>query len=677
MYQAPTFVLLSADRSTEGIRPSARTQPQAGRDDRIRRRRPRRPRGPRAGGPVRRGLPRGLRERQDHQGGPPGSIQRRTATRNSTPRISPRRSRAILRRSNRRLPTCCATATPPGGWMLSSTTPTPCGCRRSPCRSSATAGPASATRRTGRGQAADRADPGPAGRGVQVPDRHVDPFGGKLLKTYWLVQGVRAELPLGAVRELAASSDVSYVELSDGAPAGGRQPGQRPDRRAGADLQRPVLQPGPDGRLDRSARLRRARPRTRVFNAPDHIAVAQDLSGDGDPTDQCNHGTASASRSPAMPTWARTGVASRRSPWTPSTSTATTAWSAAPARWRLRGGGELAGQGDRGGDPAERRRDQRVVNRGGQRLRHRFGGHRGQRKLRSGCRHRALPRQRAQGDRHRRRRPDLRRVDGVLRSRTTADGRYKPDLVFPTNIETARSGSNVAMGSFGGTSAATPVAGGAAALLRNWMRGGVGSIDAGHVYSHLILGGQTTWPFDNNTGAGPFRLGTGGTPGGARSTWPTAARWTSRSRWRPARRSSRVRCGGPRRQAGTTMSTSRWSRPDGTVRDISISGVSVFERAGVSARLPGHLETAHHRLLGNRRPNRSGPPAPARRCRLSRPPSPSGAAVGTRQVRRTSGGRRAPRVAGDVAITITEPGMMRESSACRTSSSHSSATSAK
>ena len=31
-----------------------------------------------------------------------------------------------------------------------------------------------------------------------------------------------------------------------------------------------------------------------MFNLPDHIAIAQDLSGDGKPGDQCNHGTASA-----------------------------------------------------------------------------------------------------------------------------------------------------------------------------------------------------------------------------------------------------------------------------------------------------------------------------------------------------------------------------------------------
>ena len=26
-----------------------------------------------------------------------------------------------------------------------------------------------------------------------------------------------------------------------------------------------------------------------LFNAPDHIAIASDLTGDGDPTDQCGH----------------------------------------------------------------------------------------------------------------------------------------------------------------------------------------------------------------------------------------------------------------------------------------------------------------------------------------------------------------------------------------------------
>ena len=138
----------------------------------------------------------------------------------------------------------------------------------------------------------------------------------------------------------------------------------------------------------------------------------------------------------------------------------------------------------------------------------------------------------------------------------SADGRYKPDLVFPTNIETARSGSDTALGSFGGTSAATPVSGGAAALLRNWMRGGTGSIDAGHVYSHMILGGQTTYPFNNNTGAGPFVLGTGGHAFWGKTNVTNGGRVDIPSPSRPARRRSRARCGGRRARSATTTSTS-------------------------------------------------------------------------------------------------------------------------
>ena len=101
-------------------------------------------------------------------------------------------------------------------------------------------------------------------------------------------------------------------------------------------------------------------------------------------------------------------------------------------------------------------------------------------------------------------------LEGYSGRGPTSDSRVKPDLVFPTNVETSRNTNNTALGSFGGTSCATPIAGGAVALMRNWMRGGVGSLDAGHVYSHAILGGQTLYPFNNNTGAGPFVLGTGG-----------------------------------------------------------------------------------------------------------------------------------------------------------------------
>jgi serine protease AprX len=90
------------------------------------------------------------------------------------------------------------------------------------------------------------------------------------------------------------------------------------------------------------------------------------------------------------------------------------------------------------------------------------------------------------------------------------DGRYKPDIQAPTQTETASSASDTALASFGGTSGATPYAAGAAALLRNWLRGSSFSIDPGQVYAQLILSGQQTYPFNNTSGAGPIQLPTNG-----------------------------------------------------------------------------------------------------------------------------------------------------------------------
>lgn len=92
----------------------------------------------------------------------------------------------------------------------------------------------------------------------------------------------------------------------------------------------------------------------------------------------------------------------------------------------------------------------------------------------------------------------------------TADNRFKPDIQAPTNTETASNASNTATRVFGGTSGATPYASGAAALLRNWLRGASFSIDPGQVYAQLILSGQNEFPFDNTSGAGPLRLPTDG-----------------------------------------------------------------------------------------------------------------------------------------------------------------------
>jgi hypothetical protein len=101
----------------------------------------------------------------------------------------------------------------------------------------------------------------------------------------------------------------------------------------------------------------------------------------------------------------------------------------------------------------------------------------------------------------------------------TSDGRIKPDVQAPTNTETASTGcpfgfscaqSNTAFRVFGGTSGATPYGAGAAALVRNFLRGGTGVIEPGFVYAFLIMSGQTP-SFNNTTGAGPIRLPVNGT----------------------------------------------------------------------------------------------------------------------------------------------------------------------
>ncbi len=90
-----------------------------------------------------------------------------------------------------------------------------------------------------------------------------------------------------------------------------------------------------------------------------------------------------------------------------------------------------------------------------------------------------------------------------------ADGRTKPDIQAPTQTETASNTSDTALRTFGGTSGATPYGAGAAALLRNWLRGGNFNIEPGQVYAQLILSGQTV-PFNSVNGTGLINLPTNG-----------------------------------------------------------------------------------------------------------------------------------------------------------------------
>ena len=92
----------------------------------------------------------------------------------------------------------------------------------------------------------------------------------------------------------------------------------------------------------------------------------------------------------------------------------------------------------------------------------------------------------------------------------TPDNRFKPDVQAPTNTLTASNTNDTALHVFTGTSGATPYGAGAAALLRNWLRGASFTIDPGQVYAQMILSGQQPYPFNNTSGAGPLKLPTNG-----------------------------------------------------------------------------------------------------------------------------------------------------------------------
>ena len=110
---------------------------------------------------------------------------------------------------------------------------------------------------------------------------------------------------------------------------------------------------------------------------------------------------------------------------------------------------------------------------------------------------------------------------GLIKSQgrgPTRDKRIKPDFQAPTNTETASTGcaparlcspdgSDKEFRIFGETSGATPYAAGAAALMRNLVGRAMKTtaVDPGFVYALMILSGQKT-DFDNDYGTGPLRL---------------------------------------------------------------------------------------------------------------------------------------------------------------------------
>ncbi len=91
----------------------------------------------------------------------------------------------------------------------------------------------------------------------------------------------------------------------------------------------------------------------------------------------------------------------------------------------------------------------------------------------------------------------------------TPDFRIKPDLAGPTGAWTATNSSSTSMGSFIGTSGATPVVAAAARLLRNRMESAGAAVPPGEVYAMLLMCGQKG-AVDPQAGAGLIRLPKGG-----------------------------------------------------------------------------------------------------------------------------------------------------------------------
>ena len=165
----------------------------------------------------------------------------------------------------------------------------------------------------------------------------------------------------------------------------------------------------------------------------------------------------------------------------------------------------------------------------------------------------------------------------------TGDGRFKPDVQAPTNTVTASNVSDTALQNFTGTSGATPYGAGAAALLRNWLRGTSFSIDPGQVYAQLVLSGQQPYSFNNTTGAGPLRLPTDGWAwwgkvaigAGQTINIPLGISGTSTNTFDGA-------LWWPETRARHNDVDLYLVDPQGIVRASSISAASIFERARVA-----------------------------------------------------------------------------------------------
>ncbi len=362
--------------------------------------------------------------------------------------------------------------------------------------------------------------------GAELKER----YEAEVIETFWLIRGMVVEMPIRAVAELAEREDILYLQpnyTQDEPPQNGNNADDVDDGRARMNSD-PYFNLGQTGGfiglLDTGVRFSHVQ-----FNSPDHVDFARDCVNGGancntggslNPNDDCwNHGTSSAGIITGND---RSGAAFRGV-----TAITLDSFKVYPTSFNSGGGcnGFLdSGAAVRGFQEAVRVLD-RVIVAEMQGSGDYFdaiavaadnafdagaviiaaNGNNGPNASTvnvPAVAHRVL----GVGN------FDVQSQNQVnSQSRGPAgDNRIKPDIQAPTNAETASNASDTALRTFGGTSGATPFAAGAAALLRNWLRGASFSIDPGQVYAQMILSGQQTWPFNNTSGAGPLRLPTDG-----------------------------------------------------------------------------------------------------------------------------------------------------------------------
>lgn len=432
--------------------------------------------------------------------------------------------------------------------------------------------------------------------------RELEKYNAEIMETFWLINAALVKMPLGRVRALAERQDVMYVEPQNAGekPPQDANPNNDVEDGRGRIVSDPYfnlgLTSGWIGLLDTGVRFTHTQ-----FNGPSHIAFRRDCvlggancnTGAGlDPTDDCwNHGTSTAA--------IITANANQGAAWRGVTAITLDSFKVYPNGC----GGLDAAAAVRGFQAAVAVLDRVIV------AEMQGGGSdtssistAADNAFDAGAVIVAANGNNGPGASTVNTPANAHKVIGVgdfdvqtlaqinSQSRGPApDNRFKPDIQAPTQSETASNTSDTAFkSSFGGTSGATPYASGAAALLRNWLRGGSGVIDPGQVYAQMILSGQQPFSFNNTTGAGPLRLPTDGfgwwgkvsigngvtcdipinMSGGSPNTFDGALWWPETAA-----------------QAHNDIDLSLID-PSGTTRASSVSINSVFERARVSGSLP-------------------------------------------------------------------------------------------